>query len=107
MSEFFLVAFALILIVGVYWIFILMPRQRDFVKRQQMARTLQEGDEVITAGGVVGTIHSIDAEKGVANIEIAPGLQVRVVTAAILDLYDPDEIAKNALIGTHMDSDTD
>ncbi|MDQ7025517.1 MAG: preprotein translocase subunit YajC [Anaerolineae bacterium] len=99
MAEFIVVVFVLILGMGAYWIFMLMPKQRDFVQRQQLARTLKAGDEVITGGGLVGIVRHIDAESGIAKIEIADGLQVRVLTAAILDVYNPDEIVRNINIG--------
>ena len=49
-GEFFLVAFLLIMGMGAYWVFVLMPRQRNFSKRQQMARSLAAGDEVVVTG---------------------------------------------------------
>ena len=98
MGDLIILLFIGTLFLGGYWIFVLMPRQRDFIKRQQMARTLVEGDEVVTGGGIVGRIKRIDASQGVAYLEIAPGLEVRIVTAAILDRFDPDNIARDANI---------
>jgi preprotein translocase subunit YajC len=100
-GEFFFVAFFLIIGLGGYWVFVLMPRQRNFSKRQQMARTLAAGDEVITGGGVVGQVKRIDSDMGVAYVEIAEGVEIRVLTAALLDRYDPAKVAENAQIGTH------
>jgi len=84
--------------IGAYWTMVLFPRQRDFTKRQQMARELAEGDEVVTFGGIIGKVKRIDAQ-GVAWVEIADKLQVRVVTASIVQRYDPEEIARNAQMG--------
>jgi preprotein translocase subunit YajC len=97
--EILLLGLVLLLGMAGYWSFSLLPRQREFVKRQKMARSLVEGDEVITAGGLVGKVMRIDSEMGVAYIEVAEGLQLRVLTAALLDRYDPAEIAKNARMG--------
>jgi preprotein translocase subunit YajC len=97
--EILLVGLVLLLGMAAYWSFSLMPRQREFAKRQEMARSLAEGDEVITAGGLVGKVMRIDSEMGVAYVEVAEGLQLRVLTAALLDRYDPVEIAKNAAKG--------
>lgn len=97
--EFLLVGLVLLLGMAGYWSFSLMPRQREFAKRQEMARSLAAGDEVITAGGLVGKVMRIDSEMGVAYVEVAEGLQLRVLTAALLDRYDPAEIAKNAQKG--------
>lgn len=85
--------------VGAYWSMVLFPRQRDFAKRQRMARELAEGDEVVTFGGIIGKVRHIDAAMGVAVVEIADGVRVRVVTASLVQRYDPEEIAKNAQMG--------
>ena len=96
MAEFLFVGVILLLVMGGYWSFIILPRQRDFAKRQSMARALVEGDEVITAGGIVGKVRRIESDEGVAYVEIADGLEVRVVIAAMLEIYDPQELQKNA-----------
>ena len=99
MGEFIAVAILMMLGLGGYWAFILFPRQRDFAQRQNMARTLAEGDEVITAGGIIGKVMSINSAEGIARVELADGLEVRVVIAAMLERYDPEELAKNARMG--------
>jgi preprotein translocase YajC subunit len=107
MAEFILVVFVLILAMGAYWVFVLMPRQREFTQRQQMARQLIAGDEIITGGGLVATIQRIESDEGVAYIDLAKGVQVRILTAAILDIYDPNEIAKNTNIQQQTEDDTE
>lgn len=99
MNELLLVAFLLLMGMGAYWTMVLFPRQRDFQKRQQMARTLVEGDEVITGGGLIGTVKQIDSNKGIAYVELAEGVIVRLVIAAMIQRYDEQEIAQNARMG--------
>jgi len=99
MTDIAVLLFIGILFIGGYWVFWLMPRQRDFHQRQRMARSLVEGDEVITGGGLVGKVKRIDSDMGVAYVEVADGIEVRVVTAALIDRYNPDEVAKNAQKG--------
>lgn len=99
MGELLFLTVLMLLGMGAYWAMVLFPRQRDFQKRQQMARSLSAGDEVITFGGIIGKVQSIDAEQGIAHVEIARGVTVRLVTAAMVQRYDPEEIAQNARIG--------
>jgi preprotein translocase subunit YajC len=87
------------LVIAAYWAMVVFPRQRDFQKRQQMARTLSAGDEIITYGGIIGKVQAIDGAMGVAHVEIANGVTVQVVTAAIMQRYDRDEIARHAQMG--------
>lgn len=91
--------FILVLLLGGYWALVVFPRQRDFQKRQKMARELAAGDEIITGGGMIGRVLQIEADKGVAHVEIADGVVVRLLIAAMVQPYDPDEIARNARMG--------
>lgn len=99
MQELVLVGVILALAMGAYWAMVLFPRQRDFQKRQLMARELAEGDEIITFGGIIGRVRRIDSPMGIAEVEIADGVIVRLVIAAMVQRYDPEEIATNAQMG--------
>lgn len=99
MPEFVLFSFILLLLLAAYWSLVIFPRQRDFQKRQNFARALAEGDEVITAGGIIGRVLDIRADEGIAVVELAEGLVVRVITASLLQAFDPEELARNARMG--------
>lgn len=47
------------LIVAVFYFFILRPQQKREKASQQMRSSLEVGDDIITIGGIVGTIVSI------------------------------------------------
>ncbi len=104
MEEFALVGVVLILGLGAYWTMVLFPKQRDFQKRQRFARELSVGDEVITYGGIIGKVIDIRAEEGIAYVEIADGVVIRLITAALMQPYDPEEIARNARIGIEKEA---
>lgn len=99
MREFALLAFVMLLGMTAYWSMVVFPKQRDFQKRQRFARELARGDEVITYGGIIGKVIRIDAEMGVADVEIAEGVVIRMINAALMQAYDPEEIARNARRG--------
>ncbi|MFN8373524.1 MAG: preprotein translocase subunit YajC [Anaerolineae bacterium] len=99
MEEFVLVGVVLLLGLGAYWTMVLFPKQRDFQKRQNFARELSVGDQVITYGGIIGKVIDIRADEGIAYVEIAEGVVIRLVTAALMQPYDPEEIARNARVG--------
>lgn len=96
MQEFIVLGVILILVFGAYWSLSIFPRQREFQKRQRYVRSLSQGDEVITYGGMIGRVVAVDGELGVAHIEIADGVVVRVVAASIVNEYDRDQIAEDA-----------
>lgn len=97
--EFVLLALVMLLGLGAYWAMVIFPKQRDFSKRQRYVRSLAAGDEVVTYGGIIGRVLAIDAELGVAQVEIADGVVVRLVTAALVQAYDPEVFAEAARKG--------
>lgn len=96
MSEFVILAVVMVLALGAYWSLVIFPRQREFQKQQKYVRALQEGDEMITYGGVIGKVQRIEAEEGIAYVEIADGVVVRMLMAALVRPYDRQEIADSA-----------
>jgi preprotein translocase YajC subunit len=99
MQEFALLALVMLLGLGAYWAMVVFPKQRDFTKRQRYVRSLVAGDEVVTYGGIIGRVVEIEADKGVAHVEIADGVIVRLVTAALVQPYDPEAFARAAQMG--------
>lgn len=93
-QSIFWLTIALLIIAG-YYSLVFFPKQRAFRKHQSYVMSIRLGDEVITHGGLIGTVTEIDEEVGVAKIELAPGLEVRIIAAAILQVYDPAEIEAN------------
>ncbi|MBL8162822.1 MAG: preprotein translocase subunit YajC [Anaerolineae bacterium] len=94
--EFAVLALVMLLGLGAYWAMVIFPKQRDFSKRQRYVSALAIGDEVVTYGGIIGKVISVEAEKGIAQVEIAEGVVVRLLTAALMQPYDPEAIAEAA-----------
>jgi preprotein translocase subunit YajC len=57
------------------------PRQRQLRAQQRQMAALEVGDEIVTAGGLYGTVRRIDDEE--VRVEIAPQLEVRIAKRAI------------------------
>ena len=80
----------LLLIVGFY--FLLIRPQRTKQRAQQaLLSSLEVGDDVMTTGGIFGTIIEIDDEEGVVVVEIAPGTQVRMLRQGISQRFIEEE----------------
>lgn len=97
--EFAVLALVMLLGLGAYWAMVVFPKQRDFSKRQRYVRSLSAGDEVVTYGGVIGKVVRIDTEQGVAYVEVAEGVVLRLVTAALIQAYDPEAFARASQMG--------
>ncbi len=95
------------LIVAAYWALVVLPKQQSFKKHQKYIRRLQVGDTIVTYGGLIGTITALDADSGEATIRLADDVEVRIITAAIIQPYNPAELAKNARIVSVETYETD
>lgn len=102
MQEIIVLGVVLVLGLGAYWSLVIFPRQRDFQKRQKYVSTLNPGDEMITFGGIIGRVVSVEADKGIATVEIADGVVVRVLAASLMQPYNPEELARNAELGNRQ-----
>jgi len=50
----------LLLILGIFYLLVFMPMQRQKRQQAQMLKDLQNGNVVLTTGGIVGTIVTIN-----------------------------------------------
>jgi preprotein translocase subunit YajC len=76
--------------------FLVLPRRREFRKRQAFVAQLRPGERVTTYGGLIGTVIRVDSPNGVVTLEIAPGVEADFIAAAVMGEYDPDAVAEGA-----------
>ena len=75
------------------WFLLIRPQRRRQVESQRLLDSLEVGQEIVTAGGLYGTITALEEDE--ARVEIADGIEVRVAKRAIagvLSENDPDEL---------------
>jgi preprotein translocase subunit YajC len=66
-----------------FWVLVALPQRRARSTQEDIIKNLKVGEQVVTVGGIVGKLTHINLEKDVARLEIAPGVEVRVIPAAI------------------------
>jgi preprotein translocase subunit YajC len=81
--------FIVVIAVLVVWLLFVRPQRKKQSQQQQMVSELRVGDEVLTAGGIYGTILAIDDDQ--ITVEIAPQTQVRVARRAIAGVMTEPE----------------
>jgi preprotein translocase subunit YajC len=74
----------MIAIFVVFYFLLIRPQQKRAKETKAMLEALQKGDEVITAGGIVGRISKLTDQY--AAVEIAPNVEISVQRAAIAQL---------------------
>ena len=82
----------MVLIFGIMYFLLIRPQQKKLKEHQSMIEALRRGDQVVTAGGVVGKVTKVrdDAE---IELEIASGVVVRVMKHTIATVRSKTEPA--------------
>jgi preprotein translocase subunit YajC len=88
--------FLLTMFAGAIYSFLILPRQREFRKRQEFVRSMEVGTQVLTFGGLIGTLKSIDSERGIVTVEVADGVTLQMVSAAITGEFDAEAYGESA-----------
>ncbi|WP_189333296.1 preprotein translocase subunit YajC [Actinoplanes ianthinogenes] len=70
-----------ILIIGVMYFLMIRPQQKRRREAAEMQNKLGAGDQIVTIGGLHGTV--VSAEDDVVSLEIAPDVVVRFARPAI------------------------
>ena len=91
MTQFFLAAQAaqggggmtsfLIMMVAIFaimYFFMIKPQQKRQKEIQNFQNSLQEGTQVLTGGGIYGTVKKIDLASGIIEVKIADGVVIKV-----------------------------
>jgi preprotein translocase subunit YajC len=89
-------------IAALFFVLIVRPQRRQAAARRALIQALAVGDDVITAGGIYGTVVAMDDD--VLTVQVAPGVELRVAREAIA--RKRDEAAAVAVDDT-VDDDGD
>lgn len=75
---------------GMWW-FIARPQKRKQQSLQQAVQSAGPGTEIVTVGGIYGTVIENDAEETSIIIEIAEGVEMRIARRAIANVVPASE----------------
>ncbi len=78
----------LVVIVGFYMLMI-RPQRRRQQQAQQRQNSVQPGARVRTTAGMYATVVDVDGDDVV--LEVAPGVEVRYMRRAVMDVVSPGE----------------
>lgn len=79
----------LIFIVAIFYFLVFMPMQRQKKQQSQMLQTLQSGNEVVTTGGIVGTIVNISGDTLILRVK-PDNVKLQVTRSAVASLVKQD-----------------
>ncbi|MEK9680231.1 MAG: preprotein translocase subunit YajC [Pelagibacteraceae bacterium] len=83
----------LILIFVIFYFLLIRPQQKRIKEHKAMVEALTRGDNVVTAGGIVGkVVRVLDNDK--AELEISENVTVQVVKSTISQVLSKTEPKK-------------
>ncbi len=83
----------LILIFVIFYFFLIRPQQKRVKDHKLMVENLKRGDEIITSGGIIGTIEKIMEDDRIEVI-ISDNVKVQIIRSTITSLLKKEEIKK-------------
>src|SRR5271168_3667249 len=83
----------LVFIVAIFYFLVFMPMQRQKKQQSTMLSTLQSGSEVLTTGGIVGTIVSITGDMLILRVK-PDNIKLQVARTAVASLVTAEKPAE-------------
>ncbi len=68
----------MVAIFAIMYFFMIRPQQKRQKEIQNFQNSLTEGTQVVTSGGIYGTVKKIDLAAGIIEVKIADGVVVKV-----------------------------
>ena len=79
----------ILIVVVAFYLLMIRPQQRRKQQAQQKQNTLQPGARVRTTAGMYATVVDVDGDDVI--LEVAPGVEVRYMKRAVMDVVSPGE----------------
>ncbi|MGI8874082.1 MAG: preprotein translocase subunit YajC [Egibacteraceae bacterium] len=71
----------IVLIIAVFYLLLIRPQQKRARQHRELVGSVDVGDQVVTIGGLHGTVRSLDDDT--IRLELAPNLDVTVAKQAV------------------------
>ncbi len=73
--------------IAIFWFLIIAPQMKRQKEHQAKIAGVKKGDQVVTAGGLVGKVVKVDDTY--AELELGPNVRVKAVKATLGDIIAP------------------
>lgn len=82
----------IVAMIVIFYFFMIRPQSKKQKEIKKAREAMQNGDKVVTAGGIHGKIREIS--ENTMNIEIAPGVSIKVDKSSVYPAGEPEKAAK-------------
>ena len=80
-------------LVAIFYLLVFMPMQRQKKQQAQMLKTLENGSQVLTTGGIIGTIVSVNPDDTLILRVKPDNLKIQVARSAVASLITEEKKA--------------
>ena len=94
----------ILLLVGLFYLLVLRPARTRQAKQRATVAALVPGTRVMTTAGLFGTITAVEDDQ--VELEIAEGVRVRYVAAAVATIVDEPVTAGTSAEASIYEGDT-
>ncbi len=85
----------ILLMVAIFYFLVFMPMRRQQRNTKEMLKALQNGQTVVTTGGLVGTIMAVNDDTLILRIK-PDNLKLQVARSAVTSVVTADDQVKKA-----------
>lgn len=68
----------LVVMFAIMYFFMIRPQQKKQKELQNFRKAIEKGQEIVTAGGIYGTVREIDDVNNILIVEVANGVRLRI-----------------------------
>jgi preprotein translocase subunit YajC len=79
----------ILVLLALMWFMLIRPQRRRQLEAQKLVNSLRVGKEIVTAGGLYGTVTEIRDDE--VRLKVAEGVEVRVAKRAVAGVISEDE----------------
>lgn len=83
----------IVLMIAIFYFLVFMPMRRQQKNQKEMIKTLQNGQTVLTSGGIIGTIVAVNDDTLILRIK-PDNLKLQVSRNAVTSVVGADEQPK-------------
>jgi len=79
----------MVVIFAIFYFIMIRPQQKKMKEHKAMLEAIKKGDEIVTAGGIYGTVEGVTNDT--LTVKIAEGVKVKMTRGSVGDIVKPEE----------------
>jgi len=85
--------FPFVVMIAVFYMLLIRPQSKQRGERQKMMDALKKGDKIVTQGGLIGTIVSLNPQT--VEIKLNEETRVRILKSAVTEIWTENAESKD------------